>query len=120
MKSLKSMSQATRVSVMALSLASVAAGVGVAYAEKAEGENDAFAAAKAKVSLVQAIGAAEQHVNGKASRAEFEKTKQGYIYEVEVVSGTKVFDVRVDTSTGAVVSSKEDTPDRGEDRDEKD
>ena len=33
---------------------------------------------------------AEQHANGKASRAEYENSKQGWVYDVEVVSGAKV------------------------------
>lgn len=71
-------------------------------------ENDALAAANAKVSLTQAITAAEQHAAGKATKAEFEHGKQGPVYEVEVVSGSKVFDVRVDADKGSVISSRED------------
>ena len=41
----------------------------------------------------QAITVAEQHVHGRASRAEYEHTKTGWAYDVEVVSGAKVFDV---------------------------
>lgn len=82
----------------------------VAWAS-ATAQNDALAAAQAQVSLTQAVAAAEQHAQGKAVKAEFEHAKQGPHYEIEVVSGTKVFDVRIDASTGAVLSSKQDHAD---------
>lgn len=71
-------------------------------------ENDALAAASAKVSLTQAISVAEQHAAGKATKAEFERGKPGPLYEVEVVSGSKVFDVKVDAEQGTVLASRED------------
>ena len=74
-------------------------------------ENDALAAASAKVSLSQAIGVAEQRAAGKATKAEFERGKQGPVYEVEVVSGSKVFDVKVDFEQGTVLASREDKVD---------
>jgi uncharacterized membrane protein YkoI len=84
-------------------------------------ENDAMAIGKAKISLNQAITAAEQHTNGKAARAEFERSKQhGWVYDVEVVSGTKVLDVKVDADKGSIISSNEDKADRDNDHDEKD
>jgi hypothetical protein len=43
---------------------------------------------KAKISLTQAVTVAEQHANGKA-RAEYENSKQGWVYDVEVVSGPR-------------------------------
>lgn len=77
----------------------------------AAAENDALAAANAKVSLTQAISVAEQHAAGKATKAEFERSKQGPVYEVEVVSGAKVFDVKVDADKGTVIASREDKVD---------
>ncbi|HEY1398798.1 PepSY domain-containing protein [Roseateles sp.] len=111
----------------AIAVAASVAGA-LAYAEKQEGgkdgaENDAIAVTRAKVSLSQAVALAEQHLNGKASRAEYERTKQGDAYEIEVVNGTKVFDVRVDAEKGVILSSAPDEADgKGgrEDRDEKD
>lgn len=88
----------------------------VAYAAKSHVENDALAINKAKISLTQAIIAAEQHVKGKASRAEYEHSKQGWIYDVEVVSGTKVYDVRVDAEKGAVISLAEDKAEHDHDK----
>lgn len=45
------------------------------YAADAK-ENDALAVMATKVSLSQAVTTAEQHVNGKAARAELEKLHQ--------------------------------------------
>lgn len=87
-----------------------------AYTAKNNVENDALAINKAKISLTQAIIAAEQHVKGKASRAEYEPSKQGWIYDVEVVSGTKVYDVHVDAEKGAVISSAEDKAEHDHDK----
>lgn len=96
-----------------------ATAIGSAFAAKSM-ENDAMAVGKAKIPMSQAVTAAEQHANGKASRAEFEQTKAGWAYDVEVVSGTKVFDVKVDGDKGTVISSTEDKGDRDDDHDKKD
>ena len=98
----------TKLSLLALAVLS-----GVAIAAK-NMENDAIGKTigKATISLAQAATAAEQHVNGRAVRAEFENSRQGWIYDVEVVSGAKVFDVRIDAEKGSVISSAEDAEDR--------
>ncbi|MCC6867498.1 MAG: PepSY domain-containing protein [Burkholderiales bacterium] len=98
----------TALSVLVAALAATAT---VAYAAKGNGENDALAVAQAKVSIVQAIAAAEQHAGGKAAKVEFEHGRKGVYYEVEVVSGAKVFDVKVDADSGAVISATEDEND---------
>lgn len=51
------------------------------------------------------------------SRAEYEKSQQGWAYDVEVVSGAKVFDVKVDADKGTVISAAEDKADRDDDHD---
>ncbi len=103
---------ATLVSATALSAA--------AFAGNHHGhENDAVAElAKAKIALVDAIGTAEKHAQGRAARAELESEKSGPVYSVEVVANDKVFDVRVDATDGKVLSSKEDRHDRHEHRKE--
>jgi uncharacterized membrane protein YkoI len=111
------MTNYSKLSLLAIALA--AAGT-VAYAAKGGIENDAMAIAKAKIPLTQAITVAEQHANGKAARAEYENSKQGWVYEIEVVSGTKVFDVKVDADKGTVISSVEDKADSDDDHDKKD
>jgi len=107
----------TKVSLLVCAAATTAA---AAVAAAAGRDNDAVAIANAKVSIVQAIVAAEQHANGKAARAEFENSKQGWVYDVEVVSGAKVFDVRVDAGKGTVISSAEDRTDHDDEHDKLD
>lgn len=79
---------------------------------------------KAKISLNQAITAAEQHASGKAAKAEYEQTKTSCAYDVEVVAGYKVFDVRVDADKGTTLSPAEDKSysvnDNDNDNDKKD
>ena len=96
--------------------------IGVYAATNTEAQNDAAAVAQATISLTQAIGAAEQHASGKASKAEYERTaKRGqWVYDVEVVAGAKVFDVKVDPGTGAVLSSTQDKNDNDDEHDQKD
>ena len=104
----------SKIAVIATALTTLG---GAAYAAQSGG-NDALAINQAKVSLSQAISAAEQQHSGKASKAEFEHSKSGWVYEIEVVSGDKVFDVKVDADKGTILSSAEDTVDRHEGRDD--
>ncbi|MHB1249170.1 MAG: PepSY domain-containing protein, partial [Polaromonas sp.] len=106
----------TKIAIVATALASAGA---ASYAAKTM-ENDATSVSQAKFSLIQAIVTAEQNVNGKATRAEYEKTKSGLAYDVEVVSGAKVFDVRVDADKGTVISSTEDKVGQNDEQDGQD
>ncbi|MFZ3222617.1 MAG: PepSY domain-containing protein [Rugosibacter sp.] len=108
-----------RYSKLSLLATAIASGT-VAYAAQGGMENDAMAITKAKIPLAQAVTAAEQHANGKAARAEYERSKHGWVYDVEVVSGVKVFDVKVDADKGTVISSAEDKADRDDDHDKND
>ena len=105
---------------IALAAASLAVAASAAYAARNVAENDAAVIANAKISITQAISVAEQHVGGKAARADYENTRQGRVYDVEVVNGTKVFDVRVDAEKATVLSSVEDQGDRDDEHDERD
>lgn len=106
----------TQLSAFALAAALAASGA-VAYAGAGQ-DNDALAIANAnaKISLTQAVAVAEQHANGKATHAEFEHSEQGWIYEVEVVSGARVVDIKVDADKGTVIASQEDRADKGRGR----
>lgn len=106
----------TKIGLATTALLALAA---TAYAATAM-RNDAIPPAEAKVSLQQAIAAAEQAANGKATRAEYEQTKAGWVYDVEVVSQSKVFDVRVDGDKGTVISSAEDKADNDDAHDQQD
>lgn len=96
-----------------------ATAVGTAYAAKSV-ENDALAINGAKIGMTQAVTAAEQHVGGKASRAEYERHKGQWVFDVEVVKNTKVTDVKVDPVSGNVIAATEDKTDHdhGHDKDD--
>ena len=115
-----------KISVLALLIAaSVATAGGLAFAKQSSSaENDAVTdLAKAKISLVQAVSAAEAQVSGKATKAELEIELGALVFDVEVVTtDSKVFDVKVDAIDGEVLSSNLDAVDRADkdDREEKD
>ena len=102
----------------AIVAALAAAAIGGAYAAKGEKENDAMAIASAKVGLAQAVVAAEQHVGGKAAKAEFEQEKGQWVFDIEVVKDARVvMDVKVDANTGKVLSATEDKADHDDEND---
>lgn len=96
-----------------------ATAIGSAYAAKSV-ENDDLAVESAKVGLSQAVTTAEQHAGGKASRAEFEKSKGRWVFDVEVVAGKKAIDVKVDPTTGKVLAMTDDKADRDDEHDAED
>lgn len=75
----------------------------------AQAGNDALNVTSAKITLPQAISAAERKVGGTAAKAEYKHKKAQY--KVEVVKGTEVFDVIVDANDGTVLSIKKDVED---------
>ena len=95
----------------ALVALSAAAAFGGAYAAS-DSANDALPVLDAKVGLAQAVVAAEHHEGGKASRAEFERHDGKWVFDVEVVRGNAVRDVKVDAKTGKVVAASPDAIDR--------
>lgn len=112
-----------KIAIPALIMAAgIATAGGLVFAKSGGGENDAVTdLAMAKITLTQAIGAAEAHANGKATKAELEGERGIVVYEVEVVTAdNKVFDIKVDAADGKVLSSKQDQADRGEKDDDKD
>ncbi len=108
--------------IPALIMATGVATAGLAFAGSSSGENDAVAdSAKARISLGQAISAAEAQRSGKATRAELESERGAVVYEVEVVTAdNKVFDVRVDAADGKVLASRQDRADGDEDQEKDD
>ena len=93
--------------------------IGSAYAA-APAENDALSIAGAKIDLAKAIQAAEQHVGGKAAKAEYERHKGQWVFDVEVVKDRKVMDVKVNAADGKVISATEDKADKDDGKDEDD
>ena len=83
---------------------------GVSNANEGQ-ENDAALLYQAKISLTQAIAAAEGHVQGKAVRAELEDENGTLVYGVEVTSGAQTTDVKVDSNNGKILSAQADQAD---------
>ena len=105
---------------VALTLATLSTvGVLAAHASKSV-ENDALAIKKTGITLTQAIQAAEQHVHGKAVKAEFEHGKNGWVFDVEVVAESKTYDVAVDPAKGTVLTAQEDKADHDDGEDKED
>lgn len=115
------MKRATRLSIAAAGVVA-ALSVGVFAATDDKRPNDAMVTPQANISLVEAIGAAERHIGGKATRAEYERTAErgAWAYDVEVVTSSKVFDVRVDPTSGAVMSATEDRIESDDEHDRRD
>ena len=95
----------------ALAAAATLAVIGSAHAGHS-GDNDALAIANAKINLGQAVATAESYVGGKASRAEYERHKGQGVFEIEVVKGTSVMDVKVNAASGQVINARADKADR--------
>lgn len=104
-----------------LTAAALATTGAYAYQGQSGEQDEAAALAQAKITLSQAITAAEQHVGGKASSAGIEDENGKIVYGVEIVGGGKSTDVKVDIATGQVLSARVDTADheRGEERHER-
>lgn len=56
-----------------------------------------------RTSLAQAVGAAEQRTGGRATRAEMERERGSYLYEIKTVSKDKSSKVLVDPASGNIV-----------------
>lgn len=99
--------------------AGVATAGGLTYAKQSgTAENDAVIdLAKARITLMQAVSAAEAQAGGKATKAELDGERGAVVFVVEVVTpDSDVFDVMVDSADGKVLPSKPDHADRDEDR----
>lgn len=64
-----------------------------------------------KISLIEAIQAAEKHQGGKAYEASIDDDSFSPAYEVGVIKDNSVYDIRVDAVTGKVLGAREDIDD---------
>ncbi len=87
-----------------------AAVIGSAYAEKSM-DKDSLSINDAAISMAVAVTTAEQYVGGKAIHAEYEHHKDRTTYDVEVLKDKKVMKVKIDPTSGKVLSSVEDKED---------
>lgn len=72
----------------------------------------------AKISLPAAITTAEAHVAGQAVEAKLDAEASDAAYEVEVLKGDQLMEVKVDSRDGKVLSATVDLPDGDGDDDE--
>jgi uncharacterized membrane protein YkoI len=84
-----------------------------------EGTADIRAFENARVSLPDAIGAAEKHTRGKAIDAAFADYNGAPAYEVKTFQNGAVWDGMIDAITGQVIGEGETTPESDLDRDDK-
>lgn len=97
----------------------LALGAGSAAYAKGRGNDAVSELAQAKITLAQAVDAAQQHAGGRATKAELERHKGKPAFEVEVVKGTAVTNVIVDAADGKVIAATADREDHdGEHEDE--
>ena len=61
----------------------------------------------AQTSIAQAIAAAEAQSGGRAVKAEMDREKAAYLYEIKTVARDKVLEVLVDPATGKIVRTHE-------------
>lgn len=103
-----------------VTLVAFAATSGLAAYAARPGANDALVTSHARISLVQAVQAAEGRLQGQAVKAELEASREGWIYDVEVVAREVPYDVAVDAVTGTVVASTRDRTDADDGGDARD
>ncbi len=88
--------------------AAIILGSSAAYAADA---SDIRLLNESKISLVEAIEAAEDNIGGKAIEASLDDDAWKPAYEVSIVKDNRVFDVQVDATDGKVLGSREDIDD---------
>ena len=118
--------QTTRIMIVLLAAAGMATAGSLAYAQKSQptvqapvqqaiapaAAAEAVPAAVAQpapIGIEQAIAAAQKHHPGSKVKDIELKGKHGImVYDIELVSGWKEYDVKVDAATGKVISSRFD------------
>ena len=118
--------QTTRIMIVLLAAAGMATAGSLAYAQNSQptvqapvqqavapaAAAEAVPAAVAQpapIGIEQAIAAAQKHHPGSKVKDIELKGKHGImVYEIELVSGWKEYDVKVDAATGKVISSRFD------------
>lgn len=66
---------------------------------------------ESKISLIEAIEAAQSNIGGKAIEASLDDDAWKPAFEVSIVKDNRVFDVQVDAISGKVLGSREDIDD---------
>jgi len=85
--------------------------IGSAYAVNSLEKEATLSIDNAKIGMAQAVTAAERYVGGKAVHAEFERHKDKSTFDIEVVKDKVIMKVKIDPTSGEVISSIEDKED---------
>ena len=82
-------------------------------------EEDVHAIGQTKITLSQAIDAAEKSAPGsRATHADFERNRQGqWTFAVEVVKAGEALDIAIDPVSGKILSVSHDREDHDRERD---
>lgn len=94
-----------------LAMGALAATAGLSTASLAGDREDLRLLSEAKVSLVNAIQAAEKHQGGRAIEGSLDDDSFRPAYEVTVVKDNRFYDVQVDAVSGEVLGAREDIDD---------
>lgn len=109
--------------LIAIAVAGTVALSSLAFAASKGPENSELPAiqaniAAAGVDLSRAIGAAEAHTQGRAIKAELDDENGQSAYEVEVLKGDQLLDVKVDSRDGRILSAMVDQADHEDGNDD--
>ena len=102
--------QTTRIMIVLLAAAGMATAGSLAYAQNSQPTVQApVQQAIAPAAAAEAVAAAQKHHPGSKVKDIELKGKHGImVYDIELVSGWKEYDVKVDAATGKVISSRFD------------
>jgi len=110
MKKLSTLSKSAIVVVGALGIGTIAIASGQIPAISGAKISDAVAIAKSKISLEQAIAIAQKTVKGDLISAEFDQNDYmaGGEYEIEFITNGVEHEVKIDSSSGKVLKTKQE------------
>lgn len=94
-----------------IALAAALTGAGLVAIPAFADRDEIRAMQDAKVSLIEAIQAAEASEGGKAYEASIDDDSFRPEYEVTILRDDRVYDVRVNAETGEVIGAREDLDD---------
>ena len=69
---------------------------------------DAEKVATVKIDMVQALQTVQRQSTGRVVSAELEEDDDKLVYEIEIMRGSKIMEVKVDAFTGAIIEREED------------
>jgi len=104
-----------RTTVMSAAIAAMLLAGGTAQAESERNDERGASAGEVKLTMQQAIDAAEKHACGEAKEAELEREHGAARYEVKIRTAEGTREVYVDAGDGSILSSNEARKERSDD-----